>query len=181
MADGLATTAASNTLYLAASQPEFERLSPVLGGLLADLKDTIHAWDIAGRRLDKPLLILIDEAGQLELGWLPSEVSTIAALGAFFVTCWQNLSQIQHRYGTLADAVLSGHRTKCFFAGVDDLTTTRYLTGLLGSEYVTRMSTSNDVPQLLGGGRSGGRRSVSRGRAARRVRPGQHGPPDEPR
>ena len=152
----------SNTLYLAASQPEFERLSPVLGGLLADLKDTIHAWDIAGRRLDKPLLILIDEAGQLELGWLPSEVSTIAALGAFFVTCWQNLSQIQHRYGTLADAVLSGHRTKCFFAGVDDLTTTRYLTGLLGSEYVTRMSTSHDVPSALVGSRGGGRRSVSR-------------------
>ena len=82
------------------------------------------------------------------MGWLPSEVSTIAGLGAFFVTCWQNLSQIQHRYGTLADAVLSGHRTKCFFAGVDDLTTTRYLTGLLGSEYVTRISTSNDVAGL---------------------------------
>ena len=151
----------SNTLYLTAPQPEFERLSPVLGGLLADLKDCIHAWDIAGRRLDKPLLILIDEAGQLELGWLPGEVSTIAALGAFFVTCWQNLSQIQHRYGTLADAVLSGHRSKCFFAGVDDLTTTRYLTNLLGAEYVTRLSTSNDVPSLLGG-RHVGRRSVSR-------------------
>ncbi|MGH9269931.1 MAG: type IV secretory system conjugative DNA transfer family protein [Ilumatobacteraceae bacterium] len=151
----------ANTLYLTAQQPEFERLSPVLGGLLADLKDTIHAWDIAGRRLDKPLLILIDEAGQLELGWLPAEVSTIAALGAFFVTCWQNLSQINHRYGTLADAVLSGHRTKCFFAGVDDLTTTRYLTNLLGSEYVTRLSTSQDVPGVLGG-RGGGRRSVSR-------------------
>ena len=123
----------------------------MLGGLLADLKDTIHAWDIAGRRLDKPLLILIDEAGQLELGWLPSEVSTIAALGAFFVTCWQNLAQIHHRYGTLADAVLSGHRTKCFFAGIDDLTTTRYLTRLLGPEYVTRTSTSNDVPTLCGG------------------------------
>ena len=28
-------------------------------GLLADLKDTIHSWDIAGRRLDKPLLFEI--------------------------------------------------------------------------------------------------------------------------
>jgi type IV secretion system protein VirD4 len=140
----------ANTLYLTASQPEFERLSPVLGGLLADLKDSIHAWDIAGRRLDKPLLIVIDEAGQLELGWLPAEVSTIAALGAFFVTCWQSLSQIQHRYTSLADAVLSGHRTKCFFAGIDDLATVRYLSGLLGHEYVTRWSTSRDVPALLG-------------------------------
>ena len=123
----------------------------MLGGLLADLKDTIHAWDIAGRRLDKPLLIVIDEAGQLELGWLPTEVSTIAALGAFFVTCWQNLSQIQHRYGTLADAVLSGHRTKCFFAGIDDLATIRYLSGLLGSEYVDPLDHSDDMPALFGG------------------------------
>ena len=150
----------ANTLYLTASQPEFERLSPVLGGLLADLKDTIHAWDIAGRRLDKPLLFVIDEAGQLELGWLPAEVSTIAGLGAFFVTCWQNLSQVQHRYNTLADAVLSGHRTKCFFAGVDDLSTVRYLSSLLGHEYVTRWNSSRDIPSLFGGERQG-RRSVS--------------------
>ncbi len=110
----------------------------------------------------------------------PAEVSTIAALGAFFVTCWQNLSQIQHRYGTLADAVLSGHRTKCFFAGVDDLTTTRYLTGLLGSEYVTRMSTSNDVAECLRWRpwRPPQRLPI---RAARRLRAGQHGAPDEPR
>jgi type IV secretion system protein VirD4 len=151
----------SNTLYLAASQPEFERLSPVLGGLLADLKDSIHAGDIAGTRLKRPLLFVIDEAGQLELGWLPAEVSTIAALGAFFVTCWQSLSQMQHRYTSLADAVLSGHRTKCFFAGVDDLATTRYLSTLLGSEHVTRRGWSHDVPSAFGGNRNAGRRSVS--------------------
>ena len=110
----------SNTLYLAAPQTEFERLSPVLGGLLAELKDSIHTWDIAGRKLSKPVLFLIDETGQLELGWLPGEVSTIAALGAFYVTCWQSLSQIQHRYASLADTVLGGHRSKVFFAGIDD-------------------------------------------------------------
>lgn len=151
----------ANTLYLTASQPEFERLSPVLGGLLADLKDSIHAHDIAGNRLAKPLLFVIDEAGQLELGWLPTEVSSIAALGAFFVTCWQSLSQIQHRYTTLADAVLSGHRSKCFFAGMDDLATVRYLTGMLGHEYVTRWTTSRDVPQLLAGGNHPHRMSVT--------------------
>jgi type IV secretion system protein VirD4 len=150
----------SNTLYLAASQPEFERLSPVLGGLLADLKDSIHDQDIAGHKLDKPLLFVIDEAGQLELGWLPAEVSTIAALGAFFVTCWQSLSQMQHRYTTLADAVLSGHRTKCFFAGVDDLATTRYVSTLLGNEHVSRRGWSHDIPSMWGSHGSG-RRSVS--------------------
>jgi type IV secretion system protein VirD4 len=150
----------SNTLYLTASQPEFQRLSPVLGGLLADLKDSIHEWDIAGRQLDKPLMIVIDEAGQLELGWLPGEVSTIAALGAFFVTCWQSLAQMQHRYDTLADAVLSGHRTKCFFAGVDDLATARYATTMLGHERVHRRSWSKDRPRIFGAG-GPGRDSIS--------------------
>ena len=150
----------ANTLYLSAPSAEFERLSPVLGGLLADLKDTIHAWDIARRKLDKPLLIVIDEAAHLQLGWLPTEVSTIAALGAFFVTCWQNLAQINHRYDSLADSVLSGHRTKCFFAGVDDLTTMKYVTTMLGHEQVTRRGWSQDVPTAWGN-RQGGRRSVS--------------------
>ncbi|MBP6729422.1 MAG: type IV secretory system conjugative DNA transfer family protein [Microthrixaceae bacterium] len=147
----------SNTLYLAAPQTEFERLSPVLGGLLAELKDSIHTWDIAGRKLSKPVLFLIDETGQLELGWLPGEVSTIAALGAFYVTCWQSLSQIQHRYASLADTVLGGHRSKVFFAGIDDAATLRYLHTVTGSEHVARRSWSADV--WSGSGR--GRRSIS--------------------
>ncbi|MCU1395332.1 MAG: type secretory system conjugative transfer family protein [Ilumatobacteraceae bacterium] len=151
----------ANTLYLAAAQPEFERLSPVLGGLLADLKDAIHARDIAQQPLTKPLLFVIDEAGQLELGWLPTEVSTIAALGAFFVTCWQSLSQMQHRYATLSDAVLSGHRTKCFFAGVDDLATTGYLANLLGTEHVTTRGSSRDLPTIWTNARNGAGRTIS--------------------
>lgn len=147
----------SNTLYLAAPQTEFERLSPVLGGLLAELKDSVHAWDIAGRKLSKPVLFLIDETGQLELGWLPSEVSTIAALGAHYVTCWQSLSQIQHRYGTLADTVLGGHRSKVFFAGIDDAATLRYLHTVTGTEHVARRSWSADVYSGVGRGR----RSIS--------------------
>lgn len=150
----------ANTLYLSASAAEFERLSPVLGGALADLKDRIHAWDIAGRKLDKAVLFVIDEAAHLQLGWLPTEVSTIPALGAFFVTCWQNIAQINHRYDALADAVLSGHRTKCFFAGIDDLATLRYLTTLLGHEEVTRRGWSRDLPSMWDN-RGGARRSVS--------------------
>ena len=152
----------ANTLYLTASQPEFERLSPVLGGLLADLKDTIHAWDIAGRRLDKPLLIVIDEAGQLELGWLPAEVSTIAALGAFFVTCWQNLSQIQHRYEqprrrrpvrASHQVLLRRHRRPHHHP--------LPLRRCSATSTSPAWSTSHDVPALLGGDRPPDRRSVS--------------------
>jgi type IV secretion system protein VirD4 len=143
----------SNTLYLAAPSTEFSRLSPVLGGLLGDLREQIHGWDIAGRRLEKPLLIVIDEAGQLELQWLPEEVSTIAGLGGMFVTGWQSRSQISHRYGTLADAVLGGHRSKVFFNGTDDPSTLDYLSKIAGTVHVPQRGWSADT--------GGGRKTVS--------------------
>jgi type IV secretion system protein VirD4 len=143
----------ANTLYLSAPSTEFDRLAPVLGGLLGDLREQIHAWDIAGRRLEKPLLIVIDEAGQLELQWLPEEVSTIAGLGGMFVTGWQSRSQIAHRYGTLADAVLGGHRSKVFFAGTDDPSTTDYLSKVAGLVHVPHRGWSADT--------WGGRKTVS--------------------
>ncbi|MGH3441169.1 MAG: type IV secretory system conjugative DNA transfer family protein [Nitriliruptorales bacterium] len=143
----------SNTLYLAAPSTEFARLAPVLGGLLGDLREQIHAWDIAGRRLGKPLLIVIDEAGQLELQWLPEEVSTIAGLGGMFVTGWQSKSQITHRYGTLADAVLGGHRSKVIFSGADDPSTLDYVSRVAGTEHVAQRGWSADT--------GGGRKTVS--------------------
>jgi type IV secretion system protein VirD4 len=135
----------SNTLYLAAPDAEFQRLAPVLGGLMGDLREQVHGWDIEGRRLAKPLLWVIDEAGQLELSWLPAEVSTIAGLGAMLVTCWQSKAQISDRYGTLADAVLAGHRSKVFFAGVDDPSTVDYVSKVAGTEHVAQRSWNADV------------------------------------
>ncbi|MBI5738863.1 MAG: type IV secretory system conjugative DNA transfer family protein [Mycolicibacterium neoaurum] len=143
----------SNTLYLTAPSTEFARLAPVLGGLLGDLREQIHAWDIAGRRLAKPLLIVIDEAGQLELQWLPEEVSTIAGLGGMFLTGWQSKSQITHRYGTLADAVLGGHRSKVIFSGTDDPSTLDYVSRVAGTEHVAQRGWSADT--------GGGRKTVS--------------------
>ena len=132
------------TLYMSAPSTEFERLAPVFGGMLGDLREQLHAWDIAGRKLDKPLLILIDEAGQLELRWFPEEVSTIAGLGAFFVTGWQSKAQITARYGALADAVLSGHRSKIIFNGTDDPATLEYATRIAGTVHINQHGTSTD-------------------------------------
>jgi hypothetical protein len=143
----------ANTLYLVAPDTEFKRLAPVLGGLLGDFREQLHGWDIEGRRLSKPLLVVIDEAAQLELAWLPEEVSTIAGLGGMFVTCWQSKAQIDHRYGTLSDAVLGGHRSKIVFTGVDDPATLTWLRTVGGTEHVARRSWSADT--------SGGRRTVS--------------------
>lgn len=143
----------SNTLYLTAPATEFTRLAPVLGGLLGDLREQLHAWDIAGRKLTKPLLIVIDEAGQLELQWLPEEVSTIAGLGGMLLTGWQSRAQISHRYGSLADAVLGGHRSKIIFNGTDDPSTLDYLSRVAGTEHVAQRGWSAET--------SGGRKTVS--------------------
>jgi type IV secretion system protein VirD4 len=143
----------ANTLYLSAPATEFSRLAPVLGGLIGDLREQVHAWDIRNQRLEKPLLFVIDEAGQLELSWFPSEVSTIAGLGAHFVTCWQSRAQIADRYGTLADAVLGGHRSKVVFNGTDDPSTLDFLSRITGSEHVAQRGWSADV--------TGGRKTVS--------------------
>jgi type IV secretion system protein VirD4 len=143
----------SNTLYLSAPSIEFARLAPVLGGLLGDLRGQLHEWDIEGTPLEKPLLFVIDEAGQLELAWLPEEVSTIAGLGGMFVTCWQSKSQISHRYGTLADAVLGGHRSKVFFSGTDDLSTLDYASRIAGTVHLAQRGWSAET--------TGGRKTVS--------------------
>jgi type IV secretion system protein VirD4 len=132
------------TLYMSAPSTEFDRLAPVFGGMLGDLREQIHAWDIGGRKLEQPLMILIDEAGQLELQWFPEEVSTIAGLGGMFVTGWQSKSQITARYGQLADAVLSGHRSKIFFNGTDDPSSLDYATRIAGTVHVNQRGTSTD-------------------------------------
>ena len=49
-------------------------------------EDAIHDRDLTGRRLEQPILIVIDEAAHLHLGWRPTEVSAIAALDAYVVT-----------------------------------------------------------------------------------------------
>ena len=141
------------TLYLSAPSTEFERLAPVFGGLLGDIREQIHAWDISGRKLKQPLMILIDEAGQLELRWFPEEVSTIAGLGGMFVTGWQSKAQISARYGPLADAVLSGHRSKVIFNGTDDPATLDYVARIGGTVHMPQRGWSAET--------SGGRRTVS--------------------
>ena len=70
-----------------------------------------------------------------------------------FVTCWQSKAQIDHRYGTLADAVLGGHRSKVIFTGCDDPATLNWLNRVAGTEHVARRSWSADT--------GGGRRTIS--------------------
>lgn len=142
----------ANTLYLVVPLDEYERLAPVLGGLLSDLKGQAYEWDVRGRKFARPLLMLIDEAGNMPLAWLPQVASTCAGIGIQLVTIWQSISQIEEAYGRLAHSVLTNHATKLFFPAASDESTLGYQSKISGEEHVERRSWSTGET---------GRRSVS--------------------
>ena len=126
----------ANTLYLVAPLDDQKRLAPVLGGLLGDLKDQAYQADIAGNGLDRPLLMVVDEAGNMPLAWLPEVAATCAGIGILLVTIWQSKAQLDAAYGRLADSVLTNHLTKVVFSGCSDPATLDYVSRLLGDEDV---------------------------------------------
>ncbi len=143
----------ANTLYLLVSLDDYKRLAPVLAGLLSDLKSQAYEWDMQGRPFPAPLLMLIDEAGNMPLSWLPEVSSTCAGIGIQLVTVWQSLAQIHEAYGKRADILLTNHATKLFFPGASDDSTLGYVSKIVGDEEIERRSWSNDL--------GGGRRSIS--------------------
>jgi type IV secretion system protein VirD4 len=153
--DWLTADATANTLYLVAPLDDQRRLAPVLGGLLGDLKDQAYQRDVAGQPLSRPLLMVVDEAGNMPLAWLPEVAATCAGIGVLLVTIWQSKAQLDAAYGRLSDSVLTNHLTKIMFSGCSDPATLDYVSRLLGDEEVSRRSQSYDI---AGGS---GRRSIS--------------------
>jgi type IV secretion system protein VirD4 len=135
----------ANTLYLLVSNDDYRRLSPVLAGLLSDLKAQAYQWEMYGRPFPAPLLMLIDEAGNMPLDWLPEVSSTCAGIGIQLVTVWQSLAQIDEAYGRRADVLLTNHATKLFFPAASDDSTLGYQSKIVGDEEVERRSWSTDV------------------------------------
>ena len=144
----------ANTLYLLVSHDDYKRLSPVLAGLLSDIKAQAYEWESVGRKFPAPLLMLIDEAGNMPLDWLPEVSSTCAGLGIQLVTVWQSLAQMTESYGRRADVLLTNHATKLFFPAASDDSTLSYQSKIVGDEDVERQSWSTDLS-------GGGRRSIS--------------------
>lgn len=141
--------AGNNTLYLCAPIEDQRRLSAAFGGLLNDVIGQIYRQCAdTGQRLDPPLLIVIDEAGNTPLRMLPEYASTLAGFGVQLVTIWQSLGQVHSEYGRRADAILNNHTTKCFFAGSSDPATLQYLEQVLGRAHASTAQGSSDSPNL---------------------------------
>ncbi|HZQ78531.1 MAG TPA: type IV secretory system conjugative DNA transfer family protein [Acidimicrobiia bacterium] len=123
-----------NTLYIVAPEHDQARLRPVLTVLLASAVRA--AYDKANRnggRLPRPLLALLDEAGNVAAPKdLPAWITTARSHAISLVTVWQDLAQIRALYGDLGTAILNNHKAKVFGSGISDPTTLDLVSRLVG-------------------------------------------------
>ena len=141
----------NNTLYLSAPPQDQRRLSPVFGGCINDLLEQAFNYTAIHGPIDPPLLIVLDEAGNMPLARLPEFVSTVAGLGIQLVTAWQSLAQIKAAYKDSADTVLTNHLTKMFFGAQSDSDALEYVSRLVGDEEVATASTTTDTYAMRSG------------------------------
>ena len=153
-----------HTAYLCAPAHDQRRLRGFFTALTQQVLS--HAFAIAtraGRPLDPPLLVVLDEAAHIApLPELDGLAATCASHGIQLVTIWQDLAQVRGRYGARAATVLNNHRAKLLLPGIADPDTLDYASRLIGDEEVTLPSVTRDPA---------GRRSTTSTTGPRRLLP----------
>jgi type IV secretion system protein VirD4 len=124
------------TLYLIGDAKASKLLRPIFLALLGEVVDRAYERaTLAGGRLDKPLLLCLDEAGNVApLPNLAEIASTAPSHNIQLVTIFHDLAQARSRYGQQAETVVNSHRARMLLPGVADLETLRYFAGLTGEE-----------------------------------------------
>ena len=126
----------ANTLYLIGDAKASKLLRPLFLALLGEIVD--RAYERAthtGGALERPLLLCLDEAGNVApLPHLAEIASTAPSHNIQLVTIFHDLAQARSRYGQQAETVVNSHRARMLLPGVADLETLRYFAGLIGEE-----------------------------------------------
>jgi type IV secretion system protein VirD4 len=162
----------STSLYICAPSHEQDRLRPVFATLVHEVLTA--AFDLAGRAgrpLDPPLLVVLDEAANIApLRDLDVLASTAASHGVQLLTVWQDLAQIQARYGDRHATVVNNHRAKLLLSGVSDPATLEYASRLLGEGVVGDASTTIDASGARSTTRAGRERRLLTDAELRRIK-----------
>jgi type IV secretion system protein VirD4 len=161
------------TLYLIGDAKASKLLRPIFLALLSEIVDRAYERaTLAGGRLGLPLLLCLDEAGNVApLPNLAEIASTAPSHNIQLVSIFHDLAQARSRYGRQAETVVNSHRARMLLPGVADLETLRYFSGLAGEEE-TRETTRTSSPS--GGSRTIGvrRRPLVAPEALRQLEPG---------
>jgi type IV secretion system protein VirD4 len=146
------------TLYLIGDAKASKLLRPLFLALLGEVVDRAYERaTLAGGALERPLLLCLDEAGNVApLPHLAEIASTAPSHSIQLVTIFHDLAQARSRYGQQAETVVNSHRARMLLPGVADLDTLRYFAGLIGEEE------ARDRTHTTGAG--GSSRSTSRRR-----------------
>jgi type IV secretion system protein VirD4 len=124
------------TLYLIGDAKASKLLRPIFLALLSEIVDRAYERaTLAGGRLPLPLLLCLDEAGNVApLPNLAEIASTAPSHNIQLVSIFHDLAQARSRYGRQAETVVNSHRARMLLPGVADLETLRYFSGLVGDE-----------------------------------------------
>lgn len=122
-----------NTLYLVATEDEQELLAPIFVGLLLSIFRAAATHYHATGPLDPVLRIILDETANIApMRSLGRRLAGSAEHGVRVATVWQDLAQMEERFGRPgADNVLGNSVTKCFLGPITDRATRDYVTALL--------------------------------------------------
>jgi type IV secretion system protein VirD4 len=124
------------TLYLIGDAKASKLLRPIFLALLSEIVDRAYERaTLAGGRLELPLLLCLDEAGNVApLPNLAEIASTAPSHNIQLVSIFHDLAQARSRYRQQAETVVNSHRARLLLPGVADLDTLRYFSGLAGEE-----------------------------------------------
>jgi type IV secretory pathway TraG/TraD family ATPase VirD4 len=152
------------TVYLIGSADDQDELAPLFIALVQSIvREAQRRYTITGLPLDPPLMLLLDEAGHVApLPELPMLAATGAGQGIQIVSVWQDLAQVEDRYGRRARTLVNNHTARVFLPGSADHGTLDQVSRTLGDHQVDRDSLSVDET---------GRRSRTRSRHDVRLAP----------
>jgi type IV secretory pathway TraG/TraD family ATPase VirD4 len=136
------------TLYVIGDAKASKLLRPIFLALLGEVVDRAYERaTLAGGRLEKPLLLCLDEAGNVApLPHLAEIASTAPSHNIQLVSIFHDLAQARSRYGRQAETAVNSHRARMLLPGVADLDTLRYFSGLAGDEE------ARDTTRTIGSG-----------------------------
>jgi type IV secretory pathway TraG/TraD family ATPase VirD4 len=149
---------ADATLYLIGDAKASKLLRPIFLALLSEVVDRAYERaTLNGGKLERPLLLCLDEAGNVApLPNLAEIASTAPSHNIQLISIFHDLAQARSRYGKQAETVVNSHRARMLLPGVADLETLRYFSGLVGDEE------ARDYTRTTGAG--GASRSIARRR-----------------
>lgn len=156
----------ANTLYLCAPRQQQDRLWPLFATFVQELMAEVETRELRTRRpLDPPLLLLLDECANIAPPpGLDEIASTAAGQGVQLLTIFQDLAQVQARWGDRAGSIVNNHRAKLIGTAISDTATLDYVSRLLGAGEFEQRSTSKTEGER-------GRRSETHGDTYRDLAP----------